>query len=459
MITRDFESSIQPPPGWILINNQVLAPYRALANQERTLAYFDGRDPMWADALSPDIPKRAVVGKLLTKLTESRQTGGNQVILLKGAGGEGKSTVLRQVVCALAGLESEWKIIWHQETEKLGLPVELLLKLPANSRHTYLFVSDDADLIASHVFKAVKAFHEAGRSDVRFLLCSRDVDWRSAKANQLAWSTVATFIEEHMRGLSDPDADDIIRAWSKYGSLGMGKLDGKNHQQAVRSLIDAARSEDDVREGAFLGAMLLTRFGEGLRGHVKRLLTRLDEKAAPGGTLMNAFANIAALHAEKFYILSKPVLADVLGCDVSAVKQNVLNPLKEELAATEVAAVTTAGTIIVTRHRIIAERAKVILDEDFGLDFDELYVRLVESARRVLQSGTFVPELRDWHHLSRHFYNKGNKTLGIRLTRLLVKSDPTDPFFINQLAGMLRESGDNAGSVKLYRDFPEIVHE
>jgi len=459
MITREYESSIKLPPGWVVVNMEVLNPHRTMSHAD-TLAYFDGRDPVWADALSPDIPKRAIVGEMLNELTDSKGAGGARVTLLKGAGGEGKSTVLMQVVCALADRDSEWTVAWRRDTERTGLPPEDLLRLPRSGR-TYLFASDDGDLMASAVFKAVKALNEAGRRDVQFLLCSRDVDWRSAKANLHPWETTATaFVERRMRGFSDErDAEDIVRAWSKYGDAGMGKLKNKTHGQAVSLLIEAASSEEDDREGAFLGAMLQTRFGEGLRGHVKKLLSRLDEKGAPGGTLMTAFSNIAALHAEKFYILSKPVLADVLGCDVGAVKREVLGPLKEELAAREVAAETTSGTIILTRHRVIAETAKAILDVEFDLDFDELYVKLVESARRLRRSDIFVPELRDWHHLSRHFYNTDRKPLGLRLTRLMVESDPTDLFFINQLAGMLRETGAQRESVALYREFPQIEHE
>lgn len=164
------------------------------------------------------------------------------------------------------------------------------------------------------------------------------------------------------------------------------------------------------------------------------------------GTLLEAYKYIVALHAENFFILSKPVLANLLGCNAKELKGSILRPLGDEAAATNV------SHFIVTRHRAIAQKAKEILDREFDVDFDAVYLESLKAARYTYESGTYVPELRDWHHLSRHFFNQGNDLLGIHMTEFLHERWSEDVYFINQLAGMYREVGLPDKSTKLYRD-------
>jgi predicted MPP superfamily phosphohydrolase len=435
---------LQLPQGWVHVDIAFLSRYRTMLKTEQVLRYFDGRVPGWAEALSPNIPKRAIVDELVAELTQASQGHELKVTLLTGPGGEGKSTVLRQVVSELALLETGWNIIWHDDPDT-PLSSAALTRLP-KFEGTWIIVSDDADLIASDIFDSVKTLHSRNRKDFQFLLCCRDTDWIGAKGDQKPWREYASFVEKRLRGLSIQDAEVIVRAWSQYGTQGLGEL-AKNdvdQQEAARRLVEVARSEQAPQEGAFLGAMLRVRIGEGLHDHIKALLLRLRERPAPGGTLMDAFAYIAILHAENLSLLSKAILAGVLGCKIGDIKRRVTGPLGDE------AAVATSGQYIFTRHRAIAEVAVKVLSDDFHIDFEEIYVEMIQTVMQMYASGEFIPNLANWRFLSSHFFDKGNQSFAIRLAQEVHKLDPHDPYLFVQLSRLLREAGQPERSVQLF---------
>jgi hypothetical protein len=443
--SRDIKE-LTLPSGWLLADRSFLARQHIPLLDERVLRYFDGRVPVWEDALSDKIPRRAIVHEITSDLNASRQIDELRVTLLLGAGGEGKSTALRQITCDLVNSDTQWQVLWHNNPDT-SLPIEFLLNF-AKSTQTWLIVSDDADLIARDVFDSVQALHKEGRKNIQFLLSCRDTDWIGAKAEQLPWREYTTFVEKRLRGLSLEDAALIVKAWKQYGNLGMGRLSNLQPEEAAKRLVEESKSENYVEEGAFLGAMLRTRLAEDIKSHVTDLLTRLDKRPSPGGTLMNAFACIASLHAENYLVLSKPILAEVIGCKLRDVKREIIGPLGEEAAAAPV------GQLILTRHRAIAEVAVEILSNKFHLDFEEIFVELVRAAHRLKKNNEFVPKLGEWYYLASHVFQKGNQVLGIRLAKILVDTDSSNPFFLTQLARLLREAGHPEQSVQLFWNAP-----
>ncbi len=432
--------------GWLVVDAKYLEYYRQAISDEQILQYFDGRVPVWSEALSSKIPRRAIVTELRDILNESKASG-SQVILLLGAGGEGKSTAVRQVICDLVESDSDWNVVWRNNPDA-SLSIEALLALPSSSKK-WLIASDDADLIASELFASVKALHELNRTDIHFLMTCRDTDWRGAKGDQLPWPQFTTLSEKRLRGLTLDDAKLIVHAWNDFGARGMGKLSSLTLDEAAARLTEEARLENYSDEGAFLGAMLRTRFGEEIKAHVTELLLRLDERPGPKGSLMNAFAYIAAAHAENVMVLTKQILAEALDCKLRDIKRLVVGPLGEEAAA------VVDGQYLLTRHRSIADTAVEVLSKKFYLDFDEVFVDLLRAARKVFESGTYVPNLNKWDYLSSQFFDKGNRMLGIRLARTLLDSAPKNSFFRTQLARLMREAGDPEQSHQLFLDSPE----
>jgi predicted MPP superfamily phosphohydrolase len=436
--------SLQIPSGWVLVDAQYLKERHIQLSNEQALSYFDGRTPIWREALAPQIPRREIVYKLVDILEAARHQDGLHVTLLTGAAGEGKTTALLQTVCDLINKGTDWRILWRYDSSE-PVPAEFLARLPLNG--TWLVVSDDAEVIARRIFEAVQSLKLAGRRNIQFFLCCRDTDWKAVGGENLAWRQYVTFVEETLRGLSDTDAQQVVTAWSAYGKEGLKALGGLELKEAARELAEAAKVEGISRyEGSFFGAVLQLRWGEGLKEHIENLLRKLEKHSIPGErTLKDAFAYIAAMHAENLQILSKEVLAEVLQVKLGDLKRVVLGPLGEE------AAIATTGRFVFTRHHAIADVTLQILSERFNVDLEGLYVDLVQSALKTYLAGTYVPNLGEWNYLSSHFFDKGDHALGIRLARAMLETDPNDSYFIVKLAQLYREAGLPEQSAKEFR--------
>lgn len=450
--TKDGENSLedhQPtlPIGWRIIDKDVLDELRTPLSEDDIVSFFDGRVPSWKDALSPDIPQRTMVSTLVTQIKHWIESPLLTVLFIKGAGGEGKSTILRQAIVELLKQETIKQVMWNENSEGQS-PV--LADIPEDST-PWVIASDDAEIIGKPLFRLVSEAARKGRSGICLLLSFRDTDWIAEKCNRLAWRSQAQVTEYGLRGLTPEDAEMVVSAWEKYEQRGLGRLYGQSKEEAVNALLREARSESYGNEGAFLGAMLRTRLGDGIKDHVRSLIASLNETKALRGTLSDAFAYIAVPHAENIQILSKGVLAKALGCSRPRLQTLVLGPLGEE------AAVAPSKQFIMTRHRAIAEIATDILSKDFHLDTEEIILSLMKAALELCDNDEFVPSLRSWRFLSTHFFNADKKELGVRLAKAAHDHDRTNPFFIVQLAKLLRMSSQPETSVEIFRTALENV--
>ena len=374
-----------PLTGWVLVDRKFLSKSAELTPGE-LLRYFDGQVPSWRHAISPKIPRRGLVRVIRNAFEKAAlQRSGGLLRVVVGAGGEGKSTVLRQVAADLALQGNRWRVLWRPELE-IGLPLEQLCSLEAGEQ-LWLLVADDADSLVSDLQKAVKALHELGRRDIYFLVCARDTDWRAAGGQKVSWSQYITFHQDLLRGLDRLDAVGIVRAWAAIGSEGLGKLaDRTGEQKRVEALLEAATREAANRyEGAFLGAMLRVRFGASLGDHVKTMMLRLQGRpVSDRRTLYDAFLNIAAVHALGIPGIDVAVLADLLGVPRGRLRAAVELPLGEEAAGVH------AGTALQARHRAIAECAVRLAEQELDEDLVGIYASIVRQTIRTQKGGTRV---------------------------------------------------------------------
>jgi len=250
-------------------------------------------------------------------------------------------------------------------------PEAIALSLPED-QGPWLIATDAADLIAAPLHRLLYALRREGRTDVRLLLAARQSDWHAAGAAKLNWRQHADYQEQPLSGLTEPDALVIAASWGHFGDGGARGADPP--ALLGRRLFEAARDEAAVDEGALLGGMLLVRKGAGLKDPVRTLLDRLGQaRLDAGGTLYQAFAYIAAVHAEGLDFLSPPVLAQALGCDPRVLRAQVIQPLGREAAA-------GGGSVLLTRHRRIAQAAVELMRDEFGDDVDGRYVELARAA-------------------------------------------------------------------------------
>ncbi len=437
-------SSWQAPDGWILIDHAELESHRRDIAADEAERFFDGAEPDWSLALCSDLPRRAVVECLVERIATYPGKERPLVVLLTGPGGEGKSMAGRQTVVGLFERDPGLRVLWRND-DTASLAPEQLLSLPQGS--SWLVATDAADLTAKALYQAMEALSVAGRSDVRFLLTARESDWRAAGGASLAWVNRADFHQETLSGLTEADASVIAGAWLKFGRVDCQGDAATNQGELTQRLFNAAKAEASLGEGALLGGVLVIRKGEGLRAHVRSLLDRLQEiPLADGNTLYTAFGYIAAMHAEGLDFLSRPVLAESLGCKASNLQKEVIFQLGREAAA-------GGGMMIRTRHRRIAAAVIEVMQEEFGEDIGEYYLTLCRAAKAARSKGSYVLELNRWDYdLPSHFLQKQSE-LAIQIGRTLREQDPSNSKLVVNLARIYRQSDDSPEGAHVLREF------
>lgn len=365
--------------GWTELTPDFLASKRIAFNNDQLRVFYDGQEPSWEHALASEehVPRREVVSRALEVL---RRNVSQTMVLLLGAGGEGKSTALRQIAVNLAA--DEYRVLFREPGAKLD--PDSVSGLPEGG--SWMLVSDDADEIAREVEKSVKRLCTTSRRDVHWVLGARDTDWearfrRGRQSYEPSWETLVSLWPSRkdralILGLSSQDATKIVRAWTVAGSL--GALETVPETERPQALVQSARRQEGLSDGTFFGAILEQRFGaEGLRGHLETLLHRLGDayhEIGRGYTLGDAFLYAAAAEAVGIDGVDLNVVADLLGVDRRDRRSVILHRLGQEAVA------TGGGGVLRTRHPSIA-RAAVLLIEDGRIDGDleEIYKELVRG--------------------------------------------------------------------------------
>lgn len=473
------------PKGWEYITTEKLNEYRnelqggTKLEKAEAVDYFDGEAPTWKIAVSENVPRRKAVGKLVAAISEAAAAERLRVTLLRGPGGEGKSTILQQTVVDLVSDNSGVQVIWHSIRDA-RLEDSLIHRL-MKEQARFLIVSDDAEVIAEDVYKSVLFLRGQPRVNVQFLLASRTIDWQWAQtpsdAEWLRHLGNTDFIKVPIRQLESEDARRIVNAWEDAGTEGLGDLAEVSENMRANHLENLAREEasDNPDEGSFFGAMLRARKSMTLQGYVERILERLRERPAPDGkTLQDVFAYIAALHADNRQILSRPVLrrllsdnryssskltpGSALSCTWENLEETVVSPLADE------AKTYAPGWFILVRHRAIAEAAKRILTEKSPLRFEHhIYPDLLRAAReehlayRAGDGDLNGDDIAPWNNLPRFYFNRKQVTLALRLAEVLAKVEPHDPFPVVSWANIYRDNGQKPEAAEIFRQRYHLV--
>ena len=463
------ETSLAPsdlPTGWIPLKRGYLEKYRRPLTPEEALFYFEGGIPDWQVALSSQIPRREKASALYKIIEEAYLTGPGVTVLL-GGGGEGKSTMLRQVVCDLVFAKAPWNLIWHED-ENEPLSVDFCRKLPRN-QGAWLIASDEADRIASDVFAVVTKLRKEGRKDIHFFLCCREIDWKGVGADKYEWRSFSKFESVPLGGLNLKDARLIIDAWSRdeYEGKGLARLASYSPDEATEIFMQKAQSELSKADGSLLGALLETRYpGRSLDERVLALLNRLrahDKEFQRD--VFDAYKYIVALHAENQLILTKDLLARVLSCSIGKLQQNFIGLLEREAAtATRPSgseAILPSNKYVFARHRVIAEAAVRILTERFYIDFDDTYERLFRSAIEMFHDGgrRLIPEILKWRELPRYFFDNGKKDLAFRLAGLVMQLEPGDFIHVVLFSRLSQDDEQFERGAKIFRETFENIPE
>lgn len=129
--------------------------------------------------------------------------------------------------------------------------------------------------------------------------------------------------------------------------------------------------------------------------------------------------------------MSRPVLARVLNCDPRHLGQQVIVPLAREAA-------TSGGSVLLTRHRRIAEAAVAIMVEEYGEDMADRFVDLARAAK-VARECAVIPQYARWEYdLPDHFIGKSSTT-AIRVAQALLDANRDDSKLAVNLARICRK--------------------
>jgi hypothetical protein len=341
----------------------------------------------------------------------------------------------------------ELKVLWRTHDGPLGRLRDELLQLPKTDK-PWLLVCDAAYDVAKDIFNVCQVLTREERNDFRFLLASRDTDWKAAGAHKFEWPVCSNFQQEAVGGLVEEDAHDLVDCWSSFGNEALGHLAGSDLDSRTRALLRAAHDEAQVQEGTLLGALLKVRYGDDLKEHVKILMNRLAERSLPGSgmDLLSAFSYIAIMHAEGLNHISKPLLAEALGCQIQDIIPHVLLPLGRE------AATSSHGSFVLTRHKAIAQAVSQLLPDVFEEDVETKFVELALAAQRLANRGEQVGDSQFWMHgLVGHLFSSGNRELAIRIASALLEQNPHNGTLLTHLSRLLRKSSAYADAARLFR--------
>lgn len=438
------------PVGWHLIDKEFMKQ-RKQPSDEDVLKYFDGKEPSYNEIFSSHIPEREIVSKIKKEFVSCNDNNKMKCVLITGAGGEGKTTVFLQIVKMLVE-ENEWKALVLRQAEKdFQIYDNQILNLTEEAN--WIICVDNCFPISEKLFGLLKKVAKRQNQNVHFLLCARDIDWNNSESSKLQWGNFSSYSIYKLRGINEKDAEKIIKAWKKYGDQGLGKLKDLSESEAKQKLILSSKNEEEengAEEGALLGAMLIARYGDELYNHVRNMLLRLQEIPVSNETLLNAFTYIVAMHSERLYFLSKTVMAHVYNYEPKNVKRYILGPLGDEAAG------AVSGEIIYTRHISIAKIARKILDQEFHVDFDEIFIELATAAVEANKKGAYVEYLKNWRFLSDNFMQK-NRTLAIRLDKSILSVDCYNHFMVAHLSKLYREAEQLEMAYKLFRDVNYVI--
>ncbi len=267
------------------------------------------------------------ITETLKKLIETRD---RQVIAITGAGGEGKSIALRQIICDLVDYpSSDITVIWRDGEDAISITklVEELTNLKVNTEQTLknskiIIAIDNANVIFEQITDVLKMLQRKERSNFHFLLCAKSIDWAKAYPKDIShthlrqyWSNLkAIYKKEDISGLSSEDAQALINAWKTYDDKGWIKIKvdvaqeiGRINQKNAEAIIEALTKDDSEKlqtfrktlgnipdnviidywlrrqqtenlNEDFLGSMLRIRYGDRFQDHISEVLYQTIQK-------------------------------------------------------------------------------------------------------------------------------------------------------------------------------------
>ncbi|HSS78430.1 MAG TPA: SIR2 family protein, partial [Thermoanaerobaculia bacterium] len=338
-------------PGCLRIDSAFL-DRQPPATPELARAYYRGEPVRWSLVRAGLTSQRQATRETLTYL----KSEGLRAVLLMGAGGEGKSTILLQIGLTL--LDEGWAV-FHM-TEPNSDPFEIFRR----HRGPMAFLIDRADEFR-HVTKLLREADRRG-APTALVFAARPHEWQEAHKDLGDSARLLKVIRVGRLGAEE--AQEIA-----IHLLETGAVEGGN----VETLVERLLSDSN---GFLLAAMLTATRGESL----SRILSDVVSKIAawPGGDdLLVSIASVVALEARQDnrgrpYWCSLRLFTEALGISKTQVRR-ICGRLVGEVSLH-----LRSGYRVETRHPVIAETLFPILFRSEAPLVDELEIheRLLRAA-------------------------------------------------------------------------------
>ena len=401
-VTRDFLGA-QPP-----------------ITSETRRQFYRGAPPTWALLKNNATAQRNIVANVLRKIDE-----GTPFILLTGAGGEGKSTVLKQVAIALA--ERGDRVFFATADETLDL--RDLLK---RERGKITILIDDAEDLTSA--EGLITFAERRRDPTQLILGARANEWRERHQGH---PNLRRLVEQlSLTRLNERETNEIAHLIYESGANRTG-ADEKT--LALRLRADT--------NGFLLAAMLVATQGRQLQ----EILRDVVETVATwqgGEILIKALAVVVAHESQATsqknrMFCSQRLFREVMGSISKQGMHQLCNRLTGEVSLTP-----RGGYRVETRHPIIADAlARVLFDPPTPLiDQMDVYEWIISAAGRFSRDEVNPGERKLLTNFPISLKRRGRVEEARRLFKAATEADPHDaPTW--QAWALMEKDANNIGAI------------
>ena len=350
---------------------------------------------------------------------------GSQFVLLTGAGGEGKSTILKQVAILLAERGDQVFFVDADET------VDLRDLLRRERGKMVVLVDDAEDLINA---EALLTFAERRRDPTHLVLGARANEWHERHRNHPKLQRLLERIS--VSRLSDNETNAIARLIFESGASGPDSDEKKL----------AARLRANTN-GFLLAAMLVATEGRQLQ-EILRDVVETISNWADGEGLIKVLATVVAHESRRTpqghrIFCSQRLFREVMG----SISDHRMYQLCNRLTG-EVSVAPRGGYRVETRHPVIAEVvARVLFNSSTPLISEvEVCERIVRAAGRLSRDEVKPGERKLLTSFPLDFMRRGQSAHARQLFRAATEADPHDaPTW--QAWALLEKEQDNVGDL------------
>ena len=342
---------------WLKITRQWFSSLPPCSGKD-AIAYYKGHPPTWALVSQGFTARRRAVDQILEKLRLDKPRD-FIAVLVTAAGGEGKSTVLKQVGYELA--KRDYKVL---EAQSRAANPERALRM---ERGSLALLIDNAQDLNRIEFLLRKARYRT--EPTRLILAARAHEWREIRKNVFVGDTRRMLAFLNLAPLDQTETVALAEILSEMGV-----------PVAPERLQHVIARESN---GSLLAAMMQITHGKPLAAIVSDVVAIIDqwpdsERLLDALGIVTAIEEIGFLRSKE-YFCGMALFCEVMALSTGSANQLIFQRLVGELDLEE------SGKRVLTRHPVIAKAVADVLFKGHTpyLEAMAIHTRIVEAAGKL----------------------------------------------------------------------------